>query len=105
MSWWYKLVRRDQPRDSSEEVQRRPRSNLELGYDHFMNRLEKESNNATRMGLQLAIFGAPFSSNYTLYTTTSINGEQVTLYNEQGNIVLPRSYLFWNGPYLWISKL
>jgi hypothetical protein len=87
-SWWFTVP-------SSQDKGASPQ------YDHFLNRLEKERGNAARMGLQLVVQCAPLSVHYSLHTTPSIDGPRVSLYNEQGVVVVPRQALFWNGDYLW----
>ena len=107
-SWWFTLTRREtkpavyeEDENGEKVLVRNARTGLVVDYAHTMNRIEKERGNAARMGLELVVEAGPLSDYYKLYTTPSIDGEQVELYNEQGQVTVPRSSLFWNGPYLW----
>jgi hypothetical protein len=111
-SWWFTLVRRvtkpavyEENEEGEKVLVRKVRTGVEMDYSHQMNRIEKERGNAARMGLQLVVQAAPLSEYYALYTTPSLDGDEVVLYNEQGKVTVARSSLFWNGPYCWCHKI
>jgi len=106
MSWWFKIVRKvTKERVDENGESKSPVTALKLEFDHQSNRLEKERCNSARMGLIQVVEAGPLSESYNLYTTPSIDGNRVVLYNEQGQTTVARSSLFWNGDYLWTHKV
>ena len=72
-----------------------------------MNRIEKERVNAERMGMILVVEAQPYSNNYNLYMTPSIDHAQVTLYgnNDGSAVTVDAKTLFRNGDYIWTNHV
>ena len=111
-SWWFKVVRENRPyaiyvdEDTGMEYERKPKSRLVTTFDHAFNRIEKERLNGARMGLHTVVKSSATLDCYKLYTTASLDGETVVLYDDKGKtITVPREEIWVNGDYLWLKEL
>lgn len=85
-NWWFKI------------------SNNGISFDTLMNRIEKESINSERMGLILVIKTSITGKKYTIYYTTTLDGEQINLFSSNEELVYKRSEIKNNGGYNWIYE-